>query len=64
MPNPLKITIFLIAQLHQIKVTTLKRLETQRLHTLNIAGVAPKSKEQTTSAFSFIHGRMQHADRT
>lgn len=52
MPNPLKITIFLIAQLDHIKVTALKRLENQLLHTLTVAGVTLKSEEQITSAFS------------
>lgn len=53
MPNPLKITIFLIAQLHHIKVTAVKRLENQLLHVLlTVAAVTLKSKEQITSAFS------------
>lgn len=52
MPNPLKITVFLIAQLHHIKVTALKRLENQLLHTLTVAGVTLKSNEQITSVFS------------
>lgn len=42
----------LIAQLHQIKVTALKRLESQSLQRLTVAEVALERKEQITSAFS------------